>query len=121
MASTGGLSANHVHMFLSHSGLRIGVVPPVTCHSSRLLTGWPDPRCFSNLNSAVKYAAKLALKGTVAFKAKPHTQSQGYRMLGAIINAQWRGWDVCFHDAANVSAATSINSAQLIFDLGFVE
>lgn len=44
-------------------------------------------------------------------------------MLEALINAGWREWGVCFHDAADVIAGGggSINSSQLIFDLGFVK
>lgn len=42
-------------------------------------------------------------------------------MLEAIINARWRECDVCFHDAANVIVGRSINSPDLIFDLGFVK
>lgn len=39
-------------------------------------------------------------------------------MLEANINAQWRGCAACFHDAANVIAGSSMNSSELIFDLG---
>lgn len=42
-------------------------------------------------------------------------------MLEAIINVGWRECDVCFHDAINVIAGRSINSPELIFDLGFVK
>lgn len=42
-------------------------------------------------------------------------------MLEAIINARWRECDVCFHDAADVIAGRSINSSELIFDLGIVK
>lgn len=42
-------------------------------------------------------------------------------MLEAIINARWRERDTCFHDAANAIAGSSINSPELIFDLGFVK
>lgn len=42
-------------------------------------------------------------------------------MPEAIINAGWRECDVCFHDAADALAGQSINSPELIFDLGFVK